>query len=100
MITAQDITSRCPVSERPSYVIFRRSTYADTGEPFWSAVTRASDQREALFKANIQLPYNPAHDCFILATTFAEAINLTRMGLHFTDAEIAIYRSPYATAAE
>ncbi|WP_120636052.1 hypothetical protein [Ruegeria sp. EL01] len=102
MITANDITSRCPVSERPFYVVFRRGSDHETGAPFWSGGSLANDQSEALFKANEPPVYpDAAYDCFVLATTFDEAVALNRLGQRFTDAEVAIYRSPYpAMAAE
>jgi len=100
MLTENDIHYRTGVSERPRFVVFRRISDIETGEIFWTALTTAADAQEALFKANLKPMYpDPAHDRFILGTTFAEADNLIHSGQYFTDAEVAIYRSPYPSLA-
>lgn len=94
MFTADQIKSLCPLSKRPFYVVFRRSSDKETGVPFWYGVKVASDKSEAVFSANIQLPYpNPAHDCFVLETTFEEAHNLVGLNApKLSDDEVSIYR--------
>ncbi|WP_299945286.1 hypothetical protein [uncultured Ruegeria sp.] len=99
MITANDITSRCPVSERPAYLVFERIIPIPgmmDQTPFWSVTALTNDEEGAIDWANAE----NERDVFVCAMSYAEASNIKHNHLTFTDAEVAIYRSPYATAAE
>ncbi|WP_420584916.1 hypothetical protein [Ruegeria sp.] len=100
MLTVNDITSRCPVSEKPAYLVFRRSTDKQSGQAFWHVGALLRGAQRAIDNANDPSAYpDAANDAFVVATTFKEAVNLQDADPRFTDAEVAIYRSPYPSLA-
>lgn len=95
MLTANDISSRCPVSEKPWYLVFERKTPI-FGVAFWATTALTNDEQGALDWANAE----SEREVFVCAMTYGEASAIRHNHLTFTDAEVAVYRSPYATAAE
>lgn len=97
-ITANDIVSRCPVSERPWYLVFERIIPCPSMEdqtPFWATTAMTNDRDWALEWANAETE----RDVFVSELTHQEASAIRHGHLTFNDAEVAIYRG-YPVAAE
>ena len=96
MIDANDIHSRCPVSEKSSYLVFEWKQPI-FGAGFWATTALISDREEALGWANAQVnDRGDRAECFVCAVTRDEGENIRRNHLTFTDEEVAIYRAPYS----
>ncbi len=98
MLTENDITSRCPVSERPWYLVFERIIPIPgmvDQTPFWAAMCMTNDREGVVDWANTERE----REVFICALPYDQAANIRHNHLTFTDDEVAIYRSPYPTMA-
>lgn len=99
MLTVDNITSLCPVSERPWYLVFERiipRPSMDDQTPFWATTAMTNDRDGALEWANAETE----RDVFVCELTYREASAIRRGHLTFNDVEVARYRNPYPVAAE
>ncbi len=95
MLTVNDITSLCPVSEKPGYLVFERHFRKPE---FWKVLTLTNDQVGALEQANAI--ESGGEEAFVTAFRFEEAQNIRMARDLYTDEQVAHWRSPYPMAAE